>query len=378
MNSRERVIKTINHQEPDRVPLDIGGGTSTTIVIEAYDKLKEYLGIKEKTEIMSKTFRLAKISETMIKELGSDCYPLGIKGSKKLKSKEVDSGSYIDAWGVEWKKVLNSDGSCYYYDVVKSPLLNADIRDLDKYPWPDPHDPDFTKGLLKDAEKLSKTTDYALIGDSGFKSFWELAYMLRGYEQLLTDLVLNKKFVHKLLSILLELNLIITERFLNNVGQLIQVFRTADDLATQNGLIMSLDTYRKQIKPFYKKYYESIRSRTDAKIFYHSCGNITDILDDLVEIGVEIINPVQVSAIKDIKNLKKRYSDRLTFWGGIDTQRVLPFGTAQDVRMEVCNRIKELGKMGGYVVASVHNIQADVPPENILAMTEATHNFGRY
>ncbi len=378
MNSRERVIKTLNHQEPDRVPLDIGGGTSSTIVIEAYDKLKEYLGIKEKTVVMSKTFRLARISEPVIKELGSDCYPLEIKGSKKLKSKELESGNYIDVWGIEWKKVFNSDKSCYYYDVVKSPLIDSDIQDLDKYPWPDPYDPGFTEGLLKDAEELFRTTDYALIGDSGFKSFWELGYMLRGYEQLLVDLVLNQKFVYKLMSILLELNLIITERFLNNVGKFIQVFRTADDMATQNGLIMSLESYRKHIKPFYKKYYELIRSKTDAKIFYHSCGNITDLLDDLVEIGVEIINPVQVSAIKDLKDLKKKYSDKLTFWGGIDTQRILPFGTPQDVRIEVRNRIKELGKMGGYVVASVHNIQADVPPENILAMAEASHEFGIY
>jgi len=192
------------------------------------------------------------------------------------------------------------------------------------------------------------------------------------------DLVINPDFVHALLGKLSEINLAATGRFLDIAGPFIQVFRTADDMATQKGPLLSPDMYRRFIKPLYRKYYNLIKSKTEAKIFYHSCGNVTDLLEDFIDNGLDIINPVQVSAMPDTASLKKRFGDRLVFWGGIDTQHVLPQGTVQDVEQEVRLRIRDLAPGGGFVLAAVHNIQPDVPPDNILAMADACRKYGSY
>ncbi|HUT65665.1 MAG TPA: uroporphyrinogen decarboxylase family protein [Spirochaetota bacterium] len=378
MTPRERVVAALNHHEPDRVPLDIGGGTSTTQVIEGYEKLKEHLGIIEDTKMMLKVLRMARMDESVMRYLGSDVRPLTVSAPVNWTPPPSDPDTVIDIWGIHWKKVYFSD-SAYYYDVVKSPLADADIEDIEKYPWPDPLDPGYTADLEDKVKALYDGTDYAIMADAGFKSFWELGYMLRGYEQLITDLILNPKFVSALMNKLLEINIAGTGRFLDIAGPYIQVFRTADDLATQGGPLFSPNTYRELIQPVYKEFYKFIKSKTEAKIFYHSCGNIVDMLDLLIENGVEIINPVQVSAIDiDTKELKARFGDKLTFWGAIDTQKVLPFGTEKDVEAEVKKRINDLGPGGGFVVAPVHTIQADVPPQNIVAMAESTRKFGKY
>ena len=195
---------------------------------------------------------------------------------------------------------------------------------------------------------------------------------------MLIDVMENPKFVTALLEKLLELNIAGTGRFLDLTGKYLHVFRTADDLATQKSLLMSPKTYRTLLKPFYKKYFDFVHSKTEAKIFYHSCGNITGLLDDLIEVGVDIINPVQVSAMGDTAVLKERFKDRIVFWGGIDTQHILPNGSVKEVEDEVRRRICDLGPGGGFVVGSVHNIQPDVPPENIIAMAEATRKYGKY
>lgn len=378
MTPRERVITALNHQEPDRVPLDIGGGLSTTQIVEGYEKLKAYLGVTKEAVMMSKLFRMARMDESTMKYLGSDVRPLTGGAPVNWTPPPSDPDTIIDIWGIHWKQIYYSD-SAYYYEVVKSPLADADVEDIGKHPWPDPLDPGYTAGLKDKVKALFEDTDYAIMGDAGFKSFWELGYMLRGYEQLVTDLILNPKFVSALMNKLLEINIAATGRFLDIAGPYVQVFRTADDMATQDGPLFNPKIYRELIQPVYKKYYNFIKSKTDAKIFYHSCGNVVDVLDLFIENGADIINPVQVSAINiDTKELKARFGDKITFWGAVDTQRVLPFGTEQDVENEVKKRINDLGPGGGLVVASVHAIQPDVPPQNIVAMAEATRKFGNY
>jgi uroporphyrinogen decarboxylase len=377
MTPRERVMTALNHEEPDRVPIDIGGGSSTSILIEEYEKLKKYLGISRETKILNKAFRIARLDEDVMQRLGSDCRPLISNPPVRWKPPPSKPETFTDIWGIVWEKVYyNKD--CYYWEVAHNPLAKASIEDLENYPWPDPLDPGFTIGLAEEAKTLYEETDYAIMADSGFKSFWEIGYMLRGFKQMLLDLINNPEFVTALMSKLLEINLAATGRFLDAVGRYIQIFRTGDDLATQERLLMPLETYRKLLKPVYKRFFEFIKSKTKAKIFYHSCGNIVDLIDDLVEIGVDIINPVQVSAMGDTKKLKARFGEKVVFWGGIDTQHVLPRGSIEDVRNEVYRRIRDLAPNGGFVLAAVHNIQPDVPPQNILAMVEAAQKFGVY
>ncbi|MFB0545938.1 MAG: uroporphyrinogen decarboxylase family protein [Anaerolineae bacterium] len=377
MTPRERVRAALNHQEPDRVPLDIGGGSSTSIVVVGYEKLKQHLGVSGETKILNKIFRVARLDESVMQRLGSDCRPLGIRPPLHWKPPPSEPGTFTDMWGITWRQAKYGDG-CHYWELARSPLAEASIEDLESYPWPDPLDPGFTAGLAEDAKALYKDTDYAIMADGGFKSFWELGYLLRGLEQLLMDLVISPEFVSALMSKLLEINIAATGRFLDIAGPYIQVFRTADDLATQRGPLMSPKSYRALIKPVYKKYYDFIKSKTDAKIFYHSCGNAVDFIDDLVEIGMDIINPVQVSAMGNTAVLKARFGEKVVFWGAIDTQHVLPHGSVEDVEAEVRRRIRDLGPGGGFVVGPVHNIQPDVPPQNIVAMAEAAHKFGTY
>lgn len=377
MTPRERVLTALNHQEPDRVPLSIGGGTATSILVEGYEGLKQHLGVSGETEIMNKAFRIARIDERVMQRLGSDFRPLTAKSPANWTPPPSEPGTFIDLWGITWRQSFYGNG-CYYWELAGHPLAEASIEDLEKYPWPDPLDPGYTAGLAEEAKTLYEGTDYALMGDGKFKSFWELAYALRGLEQMLMDLVLNPEFVKALLSKLLEINMAATRPFLDIAGPYIQIIRAGDDIATQRGPLMSPETYRALIKPVYAEYFKFVKSKTEAKLFYHTCGNIVDLLDDLIEIGVDIINPVQVSAMDDTAELKARFGDRVVFMGGIDTQHVMPHGSIEDVEAEVKRRIRDLGPGGGYVVAAVHNIQPDVPPENIVAMAEATRKYGGY
>jgi len=377
MTPRERVWTALNHQEPDRVPLDIGGGASTSIVVEGYENLKERWSVPGETGILSKIFRVARLDESVMQRLGSDCRPLGIRPPANWTPPPAEPGTFTDMWGVTWRQAFYGDG-CYYWELARSPLAEASVEDLESYPWPDLDDPGFTASLADDVKALHEDTDYAIMADGGFKSFWELSYMLRGFEQSLMDLALNPEFLSALMSKLLEINVKMTGRFLDIAGPYIHVFRAGDDLATQRGPLMSPQTFRTLIKPFYKKYYDFVKSRTNAKIFFHSCGNVVELIDELVEVGADIINPVQVSAMGDTAELKARFGDKITFWGAIDSQRVLPLGTVKEVEAEVRQRIHDLAPGGGYVVGPVHNIQPDVPPENIVAMAEATRKYGTY
>jgi uroporphyrinogen decarboxylase len=377
MTPRERVWAALNHQEPDRVPLDIGGGASTTIIEEGYEKLKENLGIKAEPRILNKIFRMARLDEAAMQRLGSDCRPLGIRPPVNWAPPPAEPGKFIDLWGITWRQAHYGDG-CYYWEMDRHPLAEASIEDIESYPWPDLEDPGFFAGLAEDAKELYENTDYAIMADGGFKSFWELGYMLRGFERSLTDLALNPEFTIALMEKLLEINIKMTGRFLDAVGPYIQIFRAGDDLATQKGRMWSRETHQAVLTPVYKKFFDFVKSKTEAKIFFHSCGNAVPVIDDLVEVGVDILNPVQVAAMGDMADVKARFGDRMVFWGGIDTQRVLPLGSPEDVEAEVKQRIRELGPGGGFVVAAVHAIQPDVPPENIMAMAEATRKYGTY
>jgi uroporphyrinogen decarboxylase len=377
MTSRERAVIALSRREPDRVPIDIGGGTSTSIVFEAYEELRKYLGVPGETKLLSKVYRSARLDERVMRRLGSDFYPLRSKSPVNWNPPPTDPGTLIDVWGVKSKQVPYREKG-FYWEVSYCPLADASVQDVETYAWPDPADPGYTDRLAEEARALHEGTDFAIEASCGFYSFWELACSLRGYEQLLLDLAENKEFVSALLARILEINLEGTRRFLEQVGPYIDVFRAGDDLASQDNLLMSPGTFRQLLKPVYRKYLDFVKAKTQAKIVFHSDGNIVALLDDLAEIGVDAINPVQPSAVGDTAGLKRRFGHKLAFVGGIDTQTVLPFGSAAEVAAEVRRRIRDLGPQGGYVLAAVHSIQADVPPENILAMCDEVAVSGKY
>ena len=379
MNSRERVLKALDHEEPDRVPL-ILGGTQSGITKVAYNNLAKYLGLKvRELPIECRCQQLVDPEEEVLKRLGIDFRTVTYYGgpTKKWKNIEYPDDSFRDEWGIRWKRPLGG----HWYDMVEHPLANADVEDLDEYNWPDPRDPGRTEGLEKRAKELYEHTDYALaIGMPMYGMTFERAWYLRGYVKWITDLHQNPKFATCLLDKLVELSLRFYDEILSAVGDYIQVVNVGDDLGEQNGPIISLDLYRRMIKPWQAKLYRFIKCKTDAKLSYHGCGSMYAFINDLIDIGVDILNPVQPTAagMGDPERLKHEFGDRICFLGAVDTQRVLPFGTSDDVRAEVEKRIRGLAPKGGYVLGAVHNIQPEVKPENMVAMYESALRYGRY
>lgn len=385
MNSRDRVLATLAHQEPDRIPLDIGGAAACGINVIAYQNLVEYLGIRIKDiKLSDVSSQLASVDEIVYKKLGVDVRPIGIDEKSIILNdadpgysikEELDHYWFIDEWGRKWKKPKNGG---LYYDIVGFPLADIDLKD---YKWPDLTDPKWFSGLRKEAEHYKNETDAALTFDHAMgNGFLQMGGQLFGYERWFTMLALEQKKVEEYLDHFLEFKIAYYNNLLEQIGDMIDIVCERDDLGTQNSTWISKDMYRSLIKPRQKKLISFIKKRADVKIFFHSDGSVYDFIPDLIEIGVDILNPIQFTAAKmDTARLKLEFGKDLVFWGGgIDTQKVLPYGTKQEIENEVKKRIDDLAHGGGFVFAAVQDIQVDVPPENIMAMLEALDKYGHY
>jgi uroporphyrinogen decarboxylase len=372
MTSRERVLASLNHEEPDRVPLDLGGGV-TTIETLPFNELKRYLNLRCETKNFIRDH--VEPPENLLNKFEIDTRYIRMKPPKKYKIHIESDNSYVDEWGTRWKKPASS----LYWDPIDFPLKNATIDDIESYCWPDPYDPGRTENLREEVKRMRKT-DYAIIADAPVWGIFDHPLLcLRGPMQFFMDLAANQTFVKALLEKVTDLQIQFYKNYLDAVGEYIDVIIIDDDLGCQNGPLISPELYRELVKPFQKKLWQSIKDKTEAYLFHHSCGSIYRLIPDLIEIGVDIINPVQVAAKDmDTKKLKEEFGSKVTFWGGIDTQRILPFGSPEDVENEVKKRITDLAPGGGYVLAAVHNIQAGVRPENICMMYESARRYGTY
>jgi len=374
MTSRERVLCTLEHEEPDRVPIFFGTSGVTTMLASAYDRLKSSLGLGGETEVFWRALQYAVLDEDVMRRFGSDGRMLAPGPAPSANERELEGDAFTDSWGISWRRP--PEGA--YYEISAPPLHDAGISDIDTHPWPDLSHPSRFEGLGIRARKI-RDAGYATVGLSGITPF-EFCCMLRGMEAFMIDLAADPDFARALLRRVTDLQLAAAEALLAEAGECIDVLVTGDDLASQEAPLISPSMYREIVKPFHAELMSAVKKRTKAKIFYHSCGNVGPLIDDLVEIGVDILNPVQVSArgLGDTAALKRRYGKRLSFCGGVDSQRILPHGTTDEVREEVRRRIGDLGPGGGYILAAVHCIQPDVPPENVRAMFEEAMSAGRY
>jgi uroporphyrinogen decarboxylase len=375
MNSKDRVLMTLDHQETDRVPVDLGGWV-TTIHKKAYQKLLTFLGYESGNCLVNDWIRQTVLPEEhILKYLDIDFRHLFPGKSSRWFFTVEDKGSseeVVDEWGVRYRKP--KDGGIYF-DAVSGPLEKKEllsVDDLENIKWPDPYDSGYSDGLREKAKKIYQENMYALVGDFAWETWYERSWKIRGFENFYLDFAINPDLSVALMEKVATIHMGFLDNVLKECGEFLDIIVQGGDYGSQYGLLISPEMYRKYIKPIQKKVNDFIRNRTKAKIFYHSCGAIEPIIDDLVEIGVQILNPIQISAGNmGPELLKKRYGDNITFWGGIDTQRLLPFGDPPSVKKEV-HRIKSiLGKEGGYVLSAVHNIQPEVPPENIIAMYQA-------
>ncbi len=378
MNHRTRLQATLDHQEPDRVPLDFGTGGNTSPVPEVYEKLCSLFGIEYRLNPVPHMMRLAKVDERILQSLDIDTRPIYMNPVQKGIRLCTEPGYFYDEWGVKWREF--ESGGVIYREVAESPLENATIADLDAYPWwPDPCDADRYRGLKEQAGRMYTQTDYALIGCPAFNSVWERSYLLCGFARMLESLAADPDFVHAVFRKITAVIIASLERYLGQAGPYIQVVKIGDDLGGQENSLMSPAMYRRTIKPYHQEIFSFIKDHSPARVFLHTCGSVYKLLPELIDAGVDILNPVQVSAQgMDTARLKADFGDRLVFWGAIDTQHVLPYGSVEDVKAEVARRISDLAPGGGYVVAPVHNVQADVPAENVAAMYQSARQAGRY
>ncbi len=384
MTGRERVLAALNHQEPDRVPYDQGTTFVTGIHRIAYDNLLRAIGMAdlEPRPILDPIQQLATPHEEVLEYLGVDTRStyLYLPGRPdRPEAKASDDGHYYrytGEWGMKWR--MPTDGG-FYYDMYAHPLEGAtSVEEVEAHDWPDPLATLDTDGLVRACREVHEANEYALIVGGYGAGFLELDLWLQGFNDGYMNLIANKPVTEAILDNILRIKLEHAQAVLEAVGQWADVFYFGDDLGHQEGPAIRAEWFRELLRPRYLEYFALIRKLApQVKIFFHSCGSVYDLLPEVIETGIDILNPVQVSAAEmDTARLKREFGDALTFWGGIDTQDVLPHGTPQEVKDEVRRRIDDLAPGGGYVLNTVHNIQPDVPPENILALVEALEEYG--
>lgn len=382
--SRRRVESTLNHQEPDRVPFDLGGTILTGIHEQAYWRLRRYLGLPDvPVEIEDPVQQLARVHEDVKQRLRVDVYGVNPGPPRGWRMPQWSEGGYDklrDEWDIEWWK---PQAGGFYYDMRRHPLAEIkSVAEIARFKFPDPLDAGRYEGMAARADELMNNKQVAYVLGRNAPGIFEIAMWLRGLDQYYRDLLRRRPLAEALLDLVSEIKMKYWGRALETVGRNVMIVSEADDLCGQNGPLIAPQTYRELIKPRHTRLFAFIKQHAavPVKIFYHSCGAVMSILPDLIESGIDILNPVQVSAAgMDTRELKRRFGQDITFYGGgVDTQRVLPRGTPAEVRDEVRRRIEDLAPGGGFIFNTVHNIQADVPPENILAMWEAVQEYGGY
>ena len=297
----------------------------------AYDNLKQYLGIRSETKMLNKFLQLAQMEEEILERLRVDTRGVFLGKPNDKKEKTYKDGSYEDEWGVIRKKPESS----FYYDVVRSPLEDEiSLKILDKYILPDPNDPGRVKGINERVKYLRENTDAAIVLhiQGGFITN---SQYIRGFENWLLDSALEPEILGELLDRTLEYQMDLTKAALSAANGDVDIIHYGDDLGTQNGSMISPESYRKIIKPRQAKLFANAKNLTNAKLLYHSCGSIVDIIDDLIEIGVDALNPIQYNTKgMECEGLKKRFGKRIAFWGSVDTNHILPCGSIAEVKEE--------------------------------------------
>ena len=380
LKPRERIKATIHHKLPDRIPLDLGSMFETSIAKSTYVNLRNYLGLKQLKEI--KVFdiiqQLPVLDEDFLKLLEVD-----VKGvfpepssSWNLDIKQEGGYSYFeDEWGIKWYMPLEGG---FYYDARFHPMKDLTYEEIKKFKFPDFTDRARYRNLKAKALKVIDD-DYALVSGTGV-GIMLMCSWLRGMEQFFMDMASDKKLAGYLLDKVTEASCISWSELLKEIGDIMDIAYTGDDLANQLSPLVSNEMFDSLLKPRYRKIMDNIKASTDARISFHSCGNVYSLIPELIDLGVDILNPVQVSAKDmDTKKLKKEFGRDIVFWGGgCDTQKILPLGTVQEVAAEVKRRISDLAPGGGFIFNQVHNIQAGVPPENIMAMYDTLKEYWEY
>ena len=366
MNHRERVRSILAREEPDRPVVDLGGRVAS-LSAPAYLALKAHLGFGDQIEEETITFlnTIGDLDERIYQQFDVPIRRVYLRPASTFQKTVADDGSFEDEWGVKYRPIGD------YNHRFGHPLANASLEDIEHFPWPDPDDQGRVSGLAQNVQRLHTETDYALSAGHISAGIFQDCWNLRGMENFLMDMVLNRDFADVLLDKVTAIHIGMWNNFLDVVGDYVDIVETADDLASQTNLLISKKMYQKMIKPRHAALNQAIREKTKAKILYHSCGAVMPLIDDLIETGVQILNPIQLlPGLMDPEELKKRYGTALIFHGGLDVQTLLPAGSPQQIREYVKHYYDVFGT-DSYIMAPANSVQPGTPPENLVAAYES-------
>ncbi len=361
MTPKQRVLNAINHKEVDRIPVDLGG-TACNMVDAEYFEVKKYLGMTHEIQPYRKGSNVCYYDEVILNHLEIDIRRVYAKQDEKYPIYKED-GTFVNEWGL-----IQRDAGLYVETVV-NPMSDSEIGDIESYPFPVAKEMLDISEMKEEAKRLFEENKYAISLRMPCNGIFEIACWLRGMENFMVDTMIDPEFAHALVEKVTDIQIEMYGYLLDEVGEMVDIVESGDDYGSQQSLLISPDAYREFIFPQRKRLYDFIKSKApQAKIFFHSCGAIESIIEDLIEIGVDILNPIQTSASgMDIVTLKEKYGDRICFHGGVDTQKALK-GNFFDVDKEVQTLIEVLGKNGGYILSSCNHLQLDIPPENVVRM----------
>jgi uroporphyrinogen decarboxylase len=403
MNSRERILSAINHKQPDKVPVDLGSSTVTGISAIAYNNLKKHLKITAPTRVFDVVQQLANVSMEIVDLFGVDALDINRVSTETDDWYEVELANGSKAEYPNWFRPIKAEDSSWYTKdsdgiILSKMPVGAAFYDQTFFPYENGYPESFEnlKQSLKKIswvvhshasnlnaeelkEKLTKlkiSSNKALVMSGGAKLL-ELGFFIRRMDNFLMDLLTEQDKLSEMLDILVEMHLEGLQKKCGTLGDIVDVIRFGDDLGMTSGAFMDMDTFRKIFKPRYKILCDYVKKHSNMKIFLHSCGSIRQYIPDLIEVGFDILNPVQTNCHDmDPLTLKKEFGRDITFWGGgVDTASVINQGSPEDVRKDVLKRCEIFSKDGGFVFAPIHNILSEVPPQNIVAAYNAVKEF---
>lgn len=373
LTHRQRVLTALNHQEPDRVPIDLGG-SAYSLNDDIYFRLKTNMCIEGDIPAWRHGHTSNYYDERILEQLDIDFRHVWLRSRTDKKLPVYEDGSYIDEWGVTWRPQSG------FVAIITHPLENADLSDLRSYPWPKANAPGRTEGLKERARELHETTDYSVVARAPTSiGLIDFCCNLRGIEQFMVDMLVNKPFATEMLNHISQFMLELVELYLDAAGDNIDIFCWGEDFGHQSGMLISPDLYREFFKTRHAEIVSLVKRKApQARFQFHCCGAIRPIIEDFIDIGVDILQAIQPLAKgMESEGLKRDFGDRLIFHGGVDIQRAL-IGTLDDIDREVRKRIMALAPDGGYILAPTNNIQDDTPEENIYHMYEVAKVYGRY